>query len=499
MEILKQIDHLIRQGRQTQARSLLLDLIRNHRNKVERKNWALVGRLLRRIGDPLAAIGFLGPAIYPSPRKPLLATPAERAEYAASMSLIGGFEEAKSILDVTPVEQAPEVLLFQGFNWISIWNYEKAMEPLRRYSERPDTPEYDRLVGLVNLAAAMVDQRKYFEATDLLNFLRCSLQKSENTMLLMTVFLLAGENEINRGNFPEAKEHLEKANSISQYVLSRDSIFVKKWTLIARLLECGPGLDLLVEFSALKKAAWKQGDFETCRDLDLYLGIHASDVDALKRVYFGTPYTAYIQKLENFNFPMCFDLWKQDFRDSSAPNRSIDVFGATSLDSKFIVKPGGVLHRLLIALCSDFYRPVRIGYLYRFLYPKNRFNLKSAPNQIYQAMHRLKALSQKTGYSLNIRTSRYGSQLEPSDNFSLRVDKSMLNLIQSDNPGLSWQIEKMMGIFGCFKPFTRANLGAALNIPDRTAGEILLEAKQRNIIEVRGAGPNTSYILKQSK
>src|SRR5206468_2581133 len=121
---------------------------------------------------------------------------------------------------------------------------------------------------------------------------------------------------------------------------------------------------------------------ETVRDCDLHRSVATKDEKLLLHVYFGTPHPTFRERIlaeygGSVALPSRY-LWKKTGKSS----RILDLTDPEALG----LKPGQLLHRALLLLCSDFYRPVRLAALHSRLFPDRYFHPTATPNQIHQLL-----------------------------------------------------------------------------------------------------------------
>jgi hypothetical protein len=157
------LESLVRSGESAKARRILRELRLDRLTRAEKLQAA---NLARRSGLPELSIKLLNRVMRPRSGASD-ASARERAEYAAALSRIGATSEALGILESLKGSDHPEVPLFHAFALISQWDYRGAIPLLRRH-ERAAQTDYQRLIGRVNLVAALVFERQSREARELL-------------------------------------------------------------------------------------------------------------------------------------------------------------------------------------------------------------------------------------------------------------------------------------------------------------------------------------------
>lgn len=377
------IDRSIREGHSKEAQKEILLLTSR---KVPRDLVVPVAALARRCGLPAVGIRLLNPIVRPHPKAPMVATPEETAEYAECLTKIGASDEATRLLADLDPAKFPQVLLFRASALISQWSYAESIPLLQRYVKLPQLDPYSRQVGKVNLAAALVYERKFPKATMLLRELIYESSLRHWGLLLGNALELGAQNFVLQRKWPDAQKCLAKAESLLKDSDSLDEFFVRKWKAIVHFEKATAKkkpLGLLVEVRDEAKA---RGHWETMRQCDRFLSLATDDEGLLLHLYFGTPYESYRKRLlqdfgSRVKIPAAY-VWR--IKGLAVPLLP-DLLGGEKG-----VKVGQLLHRVLSALASDFYRPIRVATLYSRIYPGEYFNPVSSPARVHEGVKRLR-------------------------------------------------------------------------------------------------------------
>lgn len=385
-ERLETLEEWIRSGRGDQAR---LELSRYSKGKVPRALALPLAGLSRRLGVPGIGIRLLNPLVRPTRVSPASASPEECAEYAALLSRIGANTEALGLLDTLAEEKCASALLYRAFALVAEWEYEASIPILERYVSRSELSDYQRLIGKVNLAAALVHGEHVEEAARLLDALLGETTKSGLKLLHGNCLELSAQNAILARRWKEAVECLARADRALDEAGGLDHFFVDKWRAISRFLKEGDAAARR-GLRALREEAHRRRHWETARDCDYYQAIRSDDEELLAHLYFGTPFPGFRRRLVAKGWPESAP--PERYRWSLGNGRGL-VFlleEGRAEKSRARLKPGQLLHRLLAALCSDFYRPLRIATLSARLFPGEYYNPLSSPVRVRQAVKRLR-------------------------------------------------------------------------------------------------------------
>ena len=248
------------------------------------------------------------------------------------------------------------------------------------------------------------------------------------------------------------------------------------------------------------------------RDCDFHLGVAQRDIAILLHVYYGSPFPSYRkkvkEKLRDLGAPLpdAYD-WRPGTvlnATSERHHKTLCIENGELLPKGSGLKPGQVLHRLIIALCSDFYRPHSVARLHESLFPDQHFNPKSSPDLVRQAVLRLRAWTQE---------QKLGFEVVECGNGSYRLDSARdvgrlrIKTQREDAPfarefdPLKLRTEsfraKLEMMFDHSKPFRAKTVANAFGLPQRTANRMLTELVAEGCLEKIGSGrsPLVSYRL----
>ena len=350
---IRQIDTLIRMGRGSEA----LPIFHTMLSKLPPRDLvASVARLAWRIGDPISGIRLLGPYVRPKARTRVSATQQEKAEYAACLIRFGIRNEALFILAEVDRNKVPSVLLYTAFALISRWDYRQAIPLLTHYLKLPHIDPYNRFVAKTNLAAALVYEREFPKADFLLRDITYELSLRRHNLLLGFIWELSAVHLIYQSKFSEAERFLDRAAHLLKETTTLGEFFVRKWKTILAIMRDGTG-ENFEALNQIRTEAVKLGHWETLRDCDRFEAIRKKDRNLFLRLYFGTPFESFRERLiRDFGnvakIPETYD-WRLGRMRRKTP---ILDLSDSSLDTQGL-KSGQRLHRLLISLSRDFYRP----------------------------------------------------------------------------------------------------------------------------------------------
>jgi len=480
-DFISYIDVLIRTGRSAKARS---ELTRHRPSSFTREERFELAAVARRAALPWLTLRLLTPIVRSSAKKNLQASTREKAEYAAALVRVGAVREAVEMLENLDSKEFPQVLLYQAHALFTQWEYEKSIPILLSYLKK-DLTDYQRTVGEINLASAYVHERHYDEAQKLLAKLEHSTQAQNLPALFGNTLERQAEMAIDRKDWKLAKRYLATAEKAVEQAAGFDAFFVNKGRSILNLHI--DGRKGLLDFEKFKAIANEKKHWETVRECDAFRAVICRDRDLFLKVYFGTPYLSYRERL------------REDFKDSveipdslpfPLPSLSARTGTTGNLDllRKEGLKSGQLKHRLLKAMVSDFYRPARVAHLFSDLYPGESFELVGSRARVHVAMQELRNWFRKKRLPLRI--------VETQGEFRLTSSVSGLQLIV---PSLQWWQQNPISRLAIARAqagtsaFSAGEFAHWLKIPRRTAFEILSDSVSRGVLTKSGAGPTTRY------
>ncbi len=423
---LQQIDTSIRQGKFQEAIALISKLEGSVRQ------WKLedtlnFSHLCRRAGLPLISLKSLRSWLFLDSALRKEAPEAAKVSYAAALINIGANNEAASFFEGISEDQFPEILLHSSFGYFRQWNYKKSVPLLRRYIQHPSISEYQRLVGKVNLIAALIFVG---EPTEKLLKNSINIAKKMNASLLHSNLMeLQAQSAITQGRTQDAILALEHARQFLTQGSSAYELHLEKWTWFLNAQSQTKNLNQLsIEMKTIQQKAVLLNHRETLRDMDLYWGHFTQNEHYIHKVWFGSPYAHYRNRIEILTgsdlsaLQHQTYLWTPQFMDEQDQKVRMDIPLDLS-DRNIALSDQGL--QILRLLAEDFYRPVRIGELFSQLYPEEHFDPHHSVDRLKKALHRTRKNLQDLGLDLHIQWRKSEIQLIGSS--SLRIQASNLH------------------------------------------------------------------------
>lgn len=484
------IDYLIRTAQMDGARESLTQIFPT----LDRPQWALATNLAWRCGLAPLGIRFLHPVIRTHGR--LRDQPGsfeERLEYAACLVKLGRIKEANDLM--LPIDSAlfPKILLYRAFAHISEWNYPDAIGLIKSYLVS-ETDEYFQSVGQVNLAESLIAMRQFLGAEALL---RQCMNRSKiqcNHLVYAKVLELYAQLSIATGQWKRADTFLAEAQLTFGNSPLKDMLFIGKWRAISQLWQHPDAPDTGALLKEVRALANKVNHWETLRDLDRHEAIVKKDENLMIHLFFGTPFETFRKELLiDFGQPLrtdCYD-WTLGEGTSSLSFDLIQVAIRTS--SRRDSRLSRTIHRALVSLCSDFYRPWQLARLHAELYPNEYYHPVSSPIRVHAVIGRLRTWFKKQKFPVTIRSYQDTYRLECTDK-AITIRTYAPRILADPASVLLAQIARRWPN----GPFTSRGVSVELKVSTVTAFRILIAGEKAGRILRFGKGKNTRYRCIQS-
>lgn len=476
-----ELDNLIRAGDITAARKILSEL---ERPRVPREFLLPFSALARRVELPELALTLLNPIVRSS--KPLSepATDDEKAEYAASLVKIGAHPEAISLLEDLNTAECPSALLYHAFALIAVWDYAGASQILRKFLDHAKAEPYWRTVARVNLASCLVSERECAEAGAIIDDLLMQTENEKLTLLNGHLHELKAQNFIQQKDYAGARGFLEVAEKKLAKTDSRFSVFVTKWKAVADLLEQGATPTGLQVLSRVRAEAASKTHWETVRDCDRIRALLTHDQALATRIFFGTPFSSFRAKLksdwgERLELPGLYE-WSEG--KVSSKHKILDLAGGSEL------KDGSVLHKLISALSSDFYRPFRLAAIFSAVYPEEFFNPTSSVLKVHQIINRLRKWLAAENLPIKVEEAQAFYRLVLSENATVRLR----NPDQASGDPL---FERLAGMFAATGQCNTQQVADTLEVSSSSALRLIKRWLEEGKLLKQGAGKQIVYSL----
>lgn len=447
--------------------------------------WRLpFANICRRISQISMGLRLLTPLVRSNENKmQVRATPAERAEYAILLQRAGSVREALSILESIDAKMIPAVSLYTAFCHFNLWEYERALPHLRTYLDTNLDP-YQNLVARVNLGAALLTTNHFQDAKELLfgcidSARQGSFRRLEGNCheLLSQVHILGDDLEAASASVHAAELIFDTPESLK----GLEKLLTEKCRafLDAKLAK---STEPLLKFRE-RVVDW--GHAETLRETDLFTLMVNFDAKKFEHLYFGTPFPAYRERIENYlgqhTTPSTYT-WGSDL--PAVPRLDL-VHEGTAL------RFGSSVHRTLHALTLDFYRANRSNSLFGLLFPNEYFNIFTSPTRLHQNLRRTRIWLKENHIPAEILKTKNGFILKVRDDYGFLVSKD-----RGVTDPKAMQIEKLRALFP-EGGFSAADARKHLDLSNSGTQRLLRWAVEQSLVESFGASTSTTYYFCQ--
>jgi len=430
---IQEVDSLIKAGESRHVREAFakLDL-----EKIPRAALLPIATLARRANLPQLTLKILHPIVRRGNSEPSV---AERAEYAAALSFIGSGGEALALLEQLDPKHCPDVLLYRCFALFAQWNYVSALPLLNLYLEY-DLDPYKRLVGNLNLAAALVHERFYSQASEILRGILEQAEAQNLDLIRGNALELRAQNALFQGLLSTAEQYLFEAEAHLQKTGGIYTLFVRKWKAIVNLKQGAERGDPSDGIQALRKVridALARKHWETVRDCDRHEATTLRKQEILWKVYFGTPYSSYRKTLlrefhqEGLKIP---EAYFRNFQTGFEPDIILNPAQGTAIHKSdedrthtinFSFARLPIVQNVLIVLSTDFYSPFRLPQIFEQLYPGEHYVPGESAEKAYLTISQAREWLKENNVPLAIVESKSFYSLESQEKVAIMVPRDL--------------------------------------------------------------------------
>lgn len=452
------------------------------------RQWRLrLANVCRRAGLISQGLRLLSPIIHPDRNRWRVDADAfELSEYAVLLQKCGAINEALRTLQRVDSGRVPDSLLYQAFCHFSQWQYHQAIPLLRKYLEM-DLAPYARLVGRVNLAAALVATEQLDQALEQLVVNIEMARAGGFTRLEGNSLELSAQIHIRSRNFFAAEKNLDEAARLLGSESTSDQLFVRKWQAVLSGFNAGSAAPIKV----FREEALSRGHWESVREADLYILSIEFEKHAFDHLVFGTPFEFYRQRIYR-------ELKTVPDADSMiygvAGARTLDLLSGQLRDDSRL-KAGQAIHRLLNVLLRDLYRPLRVGGLFSELFPHDYFDIHSSPDRVHQILRRTRRWleQQRIPIVIDEHTGAYRIAFTGDFAFALPLNHPDGGVTQ-----MTVQFEKLAKRYGEAPSFTAREAREELGIPLTSFNRLISWALAAGQVERLGTGAKTQYVIRSA-
>lgn len=425
------------------------------------------------------------------------ASAQEICEYSSALMEMGSLDEAKALLSAVDPKEESRALLYLAFLCFRNWDGVGARHYLDTYLAH-EMDDYSRLVGEVNLAAALVQTHELEDAKRLLAHLEESARNQEKKMLLGNILELRSQIAVQEKDWERANRDLEQSALLLQASHHDSLLFTLKWQAVVGLHQGNPEAPRRI--GEVQQKARRMRLWETVRDCDRHLAVHQVREDLFNRLYFGSPFKAFREIL------------LREYPEPSHLREHYDwIGGKEGKNWKVLVdlgswegeglphhlRPGHLVHSLVMVLSADLYSPQKMGTLFGALFPGEHFNPHSSPEKVYKVIQRSREWFEGSGLGLSVEQNAGFYRLRVLAGTAVRLHCRMKDSIAKPDK-IAHLGEYLIRQFGENR-FSAKQLSEHLSVSQRTANRLLKEAQENGWVEKTGKGPSTRFQVKSKK
>ncbi len=457
-ELIDTIEQLIRKGDHQQAKKQLSLFTPS---AVPYRLILRASQLLVRAGMAKNSAKLIRPIMF-NTNEPVQPTIA--AQYALTLQQLGAYTEASKILRGLDFKTIPEANLYYAFTLFSKWDYEDAIPYLERYLEFKQISPYQKIVAKTNLAQAYISSVFYREAEALLDEIENETKKQDYNLLMANGLELRAQLLFAENKFSQALNLLNSAEKMLSTFPTHYQLMVEYWKVICQYAFDPTKTKAIANLQTLRTNSVEKGFWSVVRECDFHRSIIDGDKDLFLKVYFGTPFSKYREKLRK-KFPISVELppfyhWNPTLKKASR-EKIFKVYEGIDLRSEASLKRGQLSHRLLQALTSDFYVPFRTETLFTYVSPDEHYSPVSSYKKTANAIQRLQNWLKENSIPIKIRFKHDGHRIYFIDPYILEVRIQTDDTFSYDTQS---EIEKIL----VGKNLSSKEISEDLNIPLRT-------------------------------
>lgn len=483
-QLIAHLDGLTKQGQRQQVLKELSRILKAGPSVALRPQLA---RLANRNHAYVLALRILHPIIRDDREGTAQAGNEALNIYATSLMWIGALEEAQECLH--RIKGSTDALLTEAFVHFARWDYQKSMPVLLKYLNSSTISPYQKLVGQINLLAALIAVGNLKQAKEVFEPLEVELKSNPNYKLLYGNCLeLRSQIAILENSYDTALIFLADSEKCLADQPGRYLLYVNKWRALAQLGISPNNPEARQALLKVKAEATDIKNWETIRDCDFHLARLDQDHQSLQRILLGTPYQGYherVQSLFGISVAESKNLEYSPAQPGIKPERiGLDLNKIS--DNTFL---NSTSWPLLQVMTKDIYKPPRMGVVFSSLYRKENFDPFTSPQRVRNSIFRFNDWAEENQCELKIR-------IENGDFRFIGPKEIGIVSTQRERPLESWQAAlKVFKEQNNSKSFTTAELAKNLGVTPRSALYILQKAMASKKIQKIGSGKSSRYIF----
>lgn len=461
---------------ETQVRAGELDSVRQfllspELHSVPRPFASRLANIARRAQRPSLSLKILQPLVRPKVKGLTQPNRDERLEYAYALQKVGAKNDAFRLLSELSQDHAKAHLAL-AFHYMQQWDYRSALSHLERLLGAPNLPAYDHTVTQVNRLACLVALEDA-NAEHLYPELERDVAKAGSQILKANIMEIMAQYWIDRRAFRRARDLLSAARTLIAGPEDVYRMLIEKWLVVADAMENNRPEEL----ERFREKALALKHWETLRDLDYVRAKMDPSSSWAEWVYFGTPHAGFRERLQSVRI----------FPESCWIARDSQI--RVKWDPWFVPQSEGeIVHRFVVSLLSDFYRPARVGEIFSSLFPDQYFDVEVSPNRIHQIASRARAWL--TEREIPVRLE------EEAGSYSLRWDAGLAIFARKATLKFT-KVEFLFGRYREARPLALSSRDWAekLGFHPEKCKRLLREASAAGFLVVQKKGPYSKYVL----
>ncbi len=445
-----------------------------------------------RSSEHLTSLKILSKTVFPENELASQPTDREKFIYATALGNLGAAEEAIQMFDTIDADAEPEVWLRKSLAHFRVWNYPPTITFLKKFIAQKSLPDYRRLIGQVNLAAALIVDGQYAEAEDLLVDIQSQCEKNQYLLLLGNSYELRAQIYFFQKDYPKSLSHLAKSAELLKNQGGEFLLYCEKWKVLCEAFQ-NKSDHTIQAIHKLRQKAFEQSHWETIRDCDLFESILTDNEELARKVILGTPFEYYRQRarrhLGKNILPRGHFHWLLE--SNPQPDQEIFHFNPYQVQNKTEAlhsKPQ--LLALFEALTMDFYKPNHIGLLFQRIYKDEKFNAFTSPNRILGLIRRLDQWFEEQKVPLRVRMKKSEFILQALEGHKVQILVQRGKTLSKKEGDLT----KLRELFRD-RSFTSQHVADQMQISKASAQTLLQQALAVRIVIKHGTGRSTVYSL----
>jgi tetratricopeptide (TPR) repeat protein len=471
--VIEKVEIFIRRGEVPHALTLLRQV---DVGSVPVRFCAPLANLMRRCGMFAEALTLTHRAIrHSKPGEKVYADAV--AEECTILIRLGSVEEAGRKLATLGSQTEPSVLIAYFWYHFTRYEYAESVPLLERWLESLRDP-YLRLIGEINLAEAYWGTGKFSKSKALVSGSLKKCEQAGHWRLYANGLHVRARCLAELGEFEKSDQDLTRALQVLKNAGTSDASLIRRQLAINEAFRKSS----LSSLNKFKSSAMNEGLWESVRELDFQSLRIQFKSDVFQKLYFGTPYPAYRERILKM-FPGAKIESEYIWGPKNAPR--------LDLASGEIANP--VVLLTLRALLRDLYRPLGTRELYAILYPNEEFVPSRSDDRVHQCIARLRRWlrQEKLPLKIDCTVRRYSLAYEGRPTISLRIPAQMpAKLRAREVEGFATTLREF---FKVAQTFTAVDVRQSLDLSPATAVRRLTAAVKRGELTRAGSGKNTKY------